>query len=215
MTSTLIALDREVVQNSFREWQAEQALLDAQLADSVAALDAYQSHLDSWQQELARERDELRQLRAAIDGSQAGAEVHPDALDPDERELIEARRKISSLTSALLARTEELRDLDHQRGDSHAELALARTREKELASALAAQRQQWEKEIAQLREELQRAAEVSPAGAGTNRGESERSSQRKSEPRTSASPVLGSVMEQFGKLRQQRSMNRPNNPKPR
>ena len=66
MTSATITVDRELVQ-SFRDWQAEQAVLDAQLVDSVAALEAYQSHLDGWQRELARERDELQRLREELD----------------------------------------------------------------------------------------------------------------------------------------------------
>ena len=61
MTSAMITVDRELMQRSFRDWQAEQAELDSQLLDSVAALEAYQSHLDGWQRELA-ERDELQRF---------------------------------------------------------------------------------------------------------------------------------------------------------
>jgi chromosome segregation ATPase len=222
MTPTLIAVDRESVQHSFREWQAEQTLLDAQLAESVAALDAYQSHLDAWQQELARERDELRQLRAAIERDELNGGVPNEQLAQVAKELDDARQKITSLTAALLARTEELRDLDHQRGDANVELVRAKSREQELTAQLAAkqhttelERHQWEKELAQLREQLQRATESPTAAADIHRGEPGRNCQSKSEPRTQASPVLGTVMEQFGKLRQQRSMNRPNQPKPR
>ena len=52
MSIPQVVVDRELVEHSFREWQEEQAQLDAQLAESVEALDAYQSHLDNWQQDL-------------------------------------------------------------------------------------------------------------------------------------------------------------------
>jgi hypothetical protein len=47
-----------------------------------------------------------------------------------------------------------------------------------------------------------------------NHGAAVKNGSARVEPRRGASPVLGSVMEQFGKLREQRSMNRSNN-KPR
>ncbi len=43
-----------------------------------------------------------------------------------------------------------------------------------------------------------------------NHGEAGKHGPAKVEPRRGASPVLGSVMEQFGKLREQRSLNRSN-----
>jgi chromosome segregation ATPase len=222
MSSTLFVVDREVVQDSFRQWQTEQSLLDAQLAESVSALDAYQSHLDAWQQELAREREELRQLRAALERDCAATGIHDDQWEQCNQELNDTRQKVASLTTALLARTEELRELDRQRGDTQTELALVRARERELTAAITAQQQsseaqrrQWESELAQLRLELGRAVEHSATGVEAYHGEPSKNGHSKPEPRATASPVLGSVMEQFGKLRQQRSMNRPNQPKPR
>ena len=170
MTSTLIAADRAAVQNSFREWQAEQSLLDAQLVESVAALDAYQTHLDTWQQELAREREELRLTRAAIERERSGT--------AGEREL--------DLSAALAEQQQNFEE----------------------------QKRQWEVEIAQLHEELCRVSASSAASVDSRLSELSRNSPSKAEPRSAASPVLGTVMEQFGKLRLQRSMNRPN-PKPR
>jgi chromosome segregation ATPase len=136
MSSPRVAVDRKIVEHSFREWQQEQTLLDAQLAESVAALDAYQAHLDNWQQELVRERDELRQLRGAIERAQA-AGVGREPIEHLNKELEDSREKIASNSA--------------------------------------------------------------PA---------------KVEPRRAANAVLGSVLEQFGKLREQRSMNRSSN-KPR
>jgi septal ring factor EnvC (AmiA/AmiB activator) len=139
MSSPRVAVDRAVVDRSFREWQEEQELLDAQLAESVAALDAYQAHLDNWQQELVREREELRQLRAAIERDRSAGV---------------GREQIEHLNQAV--------------------------------------------------EEAAAASHGEPVNIGP----------AKVEPRRTSSPVLGSVLEQFGKLREQRSLNRSNN-KPR
>ena len=216
--STLIAADRTVVERSFREWQAEQAELEAQLVESLAALEAYQSNLDNWQRELAAERAELRELRAAIELERSAEADQTQRLDAIVIELAEAREKVNSLTTALLARTEELRGLDRDRDEASAALAVAQARESELTALLAAQqavnesqRRQWESEAACAREEAERLSSLAAAG---NQPESARNCQSPTESRPAANPVLGSVMEQFGKLRQQRSMNRLN-PKPR
>jgi chromosome segregation ATPase len=218
MSTPFVAVDREIVEHSFREWQQEQSLLDAQLAESVAALDAYQANLDNWQQELVRERDELRHLREAFARDQSAAGTSNEQLDQLTKDLDASRERIASLTSALLTRTEELRGLDRQREEANSEAALARVREQELTAQLAAQqhsfeaeRQQWEKQSNHQHDLVGRAVEHA---ATNHHGESVRNSPIKPEPRRAASPVLGSVMEQFGKLREQRSLNRPT-PKPR
>src|SRR5882757_9825982 len=48
----------DAIRETFREWNAERDSLDAELSESLAALEAYQLHLDTWQQQLAREREE-------------------------------------------------------------------------------------------------------------------------------------------------------------
>jgi septal ring factor EnvC (AmiA/AmiB activator) len=203
-----VAVDREIVEHSFREWQQEQSLLDAQLAESVAALDAYQLHLDNWQQELARERDELHELREALERDRAAGGAGNEHFEQLQRELNDSRDKVASLTTALLARTEELRELDRQRESVGTELAHARDREKELTDRLTAK---GEPNRNSQPDAFDTAIEQA---AASNQGDAARSGAAKVEPRRSASPVLGSVMEQFGKLREQRSMNRSNN-KPR
>ena len=189
MSSSPPAVDREIINTSFRDWQQEQTLLNAQLAESVAALDAYQSHLDGWQQELAHEREELKGQREALDRDRAAAGDAAQQIQQFSRQLKEMQTKNSNLTDKLLARTEELRELECQRDAANRELAHAR--ESVLTASLAAQQN-----------DSSRASEPTRAAA------------TKAEPRRSASPVLGSVMEQFGKLREQRSLNRLNG-KPR
>lgn len=215
MSISQVAVDRELIEDSFREWQEEQSQLDAQLAESVAALDAYQSHLDSWQQELAREREELRQLREAIEQDRAEGGAGQQQMELLDKELGELREKVSSLTAALLGRTEELREADQRRESVTAELTKSHLREKELAAALAAQqhasgtrRPTSEDHNDQQHDEHGKPA--NQASADPQDG-SAKSGTARVEPRRSASPVLGSVMEQFGKLREQRSMNRSNN----
>ena len=215
-------IDREAVHDSFRQWQAEQAELDAQLVESVAALVAYQSHLDAWQRELAAEREELQQLRSALEHDQAFAQNQHVQSDQIQRELNEAQQKISSLTGSLLTRTEELRELDRKRAEQTAELTLMRVREKELMTAVEAEpaareeeRQCWEAELIRLRQQLERTAEVSPLSPTTYSDAPIKHGPPQSEPTKPVNPVLGTVMEQFDKLRQQRSTSRPQPLKPR
>ena len=218
MTSTYAtnSVDPEAVRTSFRLWETEQAELDAQIAESFDALVAYQSHLDDWQRQLVEERDNLRELRATVEQDQALAGAEQTRMEQANKELNDARQQIASLTAVLLARTEELRVLDNQRGDANTEREVARAREQELAAALAARQQsfaserhQLQQEQAHLRQQLEQAVSlVSSRPAG--RDEPSKSGSTRTETPRSTSPVLGSVMEQFGKLRQQRSLNRPN-----
>jgi chromosome segregation ATPase len=203
-TPVAVAVDREIVEHSFREWQHEQSLLDAQLAESVEALDAYQLHLDNWQQELARERDELRELREVLERDRAASGAGNELFEQIQRELSEAKEKVASLTTALLARTEELRELDRQREEVSTELTQSREREKQLTDRLDSQEASESQRKSEAYDRVvEQAAAASHADGGKN--------QTKVEPRRGASPVLGSVMEQFGKLREQRSLNRSNN----
>jgi hypothetical protein len=132
--------------------------------------------------------------------------------------------------------------LDRLRVQADHQLAQAKAREKELVAALeakrnghAAGRQPPDQQPVQPREQVNR-GEKSPAAAGqpANNGQATNgqatngqatngqatngqatNGRPQTEPKNSANPVLGSVMEQFGKLRQQRSLGRQNNPKPR
>ncbi len=122
-------------------------------------------------------------MREAIERDLAAGGANCEQIEVLNRELGESREKVSSLTAALLTRTEELRALE----------------------------QQGEKPTNHEHQSFDEA--VGQAAAG-NQGAAVKNGSAKVEPRRSTSPVLGSVMEQFGKLREQRSMNRSNN-KPR
>jgi hypothetical protein len=222
--TTAVAIDCQPVHDSFGQWRADQEALDAQIADSVAALAAYQSHLDAWQHKLAEEREELRQHRAALERDHTLAESHDEQCDGLQRELNEAQQKITSLTTALLTRTEELRELDRQRVQADHQLIEARAREKELFAALEAERnrspangRQPNQPPSQPRGQIQRGEQSPAAQNASPNGQASSGQTTNGRPQaastTTANPVLGSVMEQFGKLRQQRTLDRQNNPK--
>lgn len=217
MTDTL-HIDCESIRAAFHEWRTEHDSFDAQLTESLSALAAYQSHLDAWQKQLAQDRDELRRAREQFqrerdrtDGAQAGQEAN----SADAAELSEAREKISALSASLLARTEELRQMGERSSELAKELEVNRAREMELSKALEEQRQALEQERAHRAEELrtlerlqqgadavpsaENSAEKLAASAGVANG---------AQQHVSANPVLGSIVEQFGKLRQQRAMDR-------
>lgn len=224
MTPTLSA-ECDSVRASFREWNEAQTTLEAQVSESLAALAAYQSHLDNWQQQLAYERDELRvgreQLeheRAEIAGRVAAEDAASSALETD---LQTAREKIAGLSASLLERTDELRALERQHAALVTELELTRAKEKELTSALEEQKRDFSSECAQRMEELDSlrarladrgesaVGELLPPPTPTTSGAAPPSGTRSSGTATHGeSPVMGSIMQQFSKLRQQRAVDR-------
>jgi chromosome segregation ATPase len=219
MSADTLILERESIHSTFRRWQTEQEPLHAQLAESLAALSAYQTHLDSWQRQLARERNELRAAREQLERDREVSGNDPAKFVEVSTELNEARDKIAALTTMLLSRTDELRTLDNRRAELAMELELSRVREKDLAARLDELKKVSEQERALLAEETQRSH-----GELVQRPEMNRPAAYAVEPerprpvqRTQANnieqeadnPVLSSIMEQFGKLRQQRTPNRP------
>jgi chromosome segregation ATPase len=209
----------EAIRGTFREWHAHEQPLAAELSESLAALSAYQSHLDSWQAELAREREALADARRQFETNQAESQAaQSETVAATAVELTSAREKISSLTAALLARTDELRALDGRRAEVVTELELARAREKELHAKLEELKNQREQERAQGAEELRHLRALLECRLESN--DSARHSAADEHPTTPSwpaeqasragnSPVLGSIVEQFGKLRQQRASDRP------
>jgi hypothetical protein len=121
----------------------------------------------------------------------------------------------------LLARTEELRTLDVRRAEIAAELESARSHERELKMSVDELREarerdrvQWLQDSRHLRELVERRLqetepeieheEVTPQQAHAPAKPAE---PQDGEP--SDNPVIASVMGQFGKLRQQRALDRP------
>jgi DNA repair exonuclease SbcCD ATPase subunit len=225
---TLVAtVNGDAIRETFREWNAERDSLDAELSDSLTALEAYQLHLDAWQQQLAREREELQNAREQFERDRSVSDKNQaESTAATIAELHSAREKITALTTLLLSRTEELRTLDNTRAEVQTELELSRARERELRSALDDQkrsvdqeRSQWTDELKQLREVMERQLEapvVDEPAAAIERPAPETpaptppsTGSAQSPPRES--PVLGSIVEQFGKLRQQRAVERQAN----
>jgi DNA repair exonuclease SbcCD ATPase subunit len=219
MTETLL-LESEPIRETFREWHAERESLDAQLAESLSALAAYQSHLDTWQQELAQKREELHKAREQFDTDRAAVEKSKAHLEELTVEVSELRDKISSLNVSLTDRTEELHAQARRRDELVAELEASRAREKELQTALEErtrvyelEREKWEAELRQIRDEATRRGLAPTPNGGTDAEiaptqESPAPSTRSGVVLPGDSPVLESIVQQFGKLRQQRATDR-------
>jgi chromosome segregation ATPase len=170
---------------------------------------------------LIGERTQLERDRAAVEDCYSEASAAVTA------ELNAARDKISALTTSLLNRTEELRTLDQRRSEATTEMERARAREKELEAALDEQKRAADeertrcvKELRQLRELLGRRTEAPAAVEQTTPAQPAAPSQSKpaasGAPVTSRqNPVLGSIVQQFDKLRQQRASDRHAANKPR
>jgi DNA repair exonuclease SbcCD ATPase subunit len=222
------ALSCDAVRETFRAWNAERDSLDSELSESLTALEAYQLHLDGWQQQLARERGELQCAREQFEHDRAAWEKNDsEASAATNSELHTAREKITALTTLLLNRTEELRTLDNRRAEVQTELELSRARERELKAALDEQkrsvdeeRSEWSEELKQLRGALEHQLEtpvVAQPIAVVERSAPPTPVASAAPARTRPSgddqtshdnPLLGSIVAQFGKLRQQRAVER-------
>jgi len=231
LTSTI---NGDAIRQTFQAWNAERDSLDAELSESLAALEAYQIHLDGWHQQLAREREELQNARGQFERDRLSADTNQsEASAATISELHAAREKISALTTLLLNRTEELRTLDNRRAEAQTELELARARERELTAALddhkrsvEQERSHWAEELKRLREVIERQLEApvseAPMAAAqipvasppqTTPAPASPPSKTPSgdQPRPRENPLIGSIVEQFGKLRQQRAVERQAN----
>jgi chromosome segregation ATPase len=229
MTDTFVQ-DCDSLRATLSEWRAGHESLDAQLGESLQALAAYQSHLDAWQQKLADEREKFRQEQEKFERERTAAREANSGAEQTSAEsgteLAEARERISSLSASLLARTEELRQMDERRSQLASELEMNQVREKELVSALEEQKRTLEQERSHRAEELrnlERLAQSPQTAPGQSTSDNPLESQEQSgrsaansgHQQINENPVLGSIVEQFGKLRKQRAMDRQVLRKPR
>lgn len=182
-----------------RDWFAElsttQSEVDRDLSESVAALEAYQKHLDRCQAELAAERAALEEQRAVLAAErQRLAETPTGTKEEQLAELGEAKKLISELRDLLLERTDELRRSDSKRAELVNELQLARSRQLEFEKNMEAEKSQHLEQQLRWTEEFQRVSELLEV---RTRGDGH------SAAAASGDPVLGSILAQFGKLRRQ------------
>ena len=207
MTTVPVAMDHQLLHDALRTWHEREETLDDQLAESLAALEAYQSHLDAWQRDLAGERRTLERDREQLEADRATAKDATARLSKATDELNDARAQVASLSKTLLERTEELRNLDSQRAELTAELELVRAREREATARLESTSHeerppQWAEELKQLRELLENQMDTEDVDGAMEEIEQADST---GDEDVAENPVLGSIVQQFGKLRQQRS----------
>ncbi len=190
-----LTFDRDAVQDCLRQWSEEQESLESQWGESLAALEAYQAHLDHWQQELAQERDALQQAHEELQQNSKSKDRLEERLNKVTADLDTARQQIIKLTTDLLARTEELRNLENRQATKAMELNRADANEIEHEEK-PDEPQASENEASESPDSV----EVQPSNRRPNR------------PNDQAplpdNPVLDSVLAQFDKLRQQQAAGR-------
>ncbi|MCI0492503.1 MAG: hypothetical protein L0Z07_06175 [Planctomycetes bacterium] len=182
MAAQAETLNRQAIRDSFLAWEADEESLDAQVAESLSALEAYQSHLDAWQLQLVHERNAVEQAQEQQECDRAAAASLERSSVDLATELSVARQQIASLTSQLLSSNEERHKLEQLVRDMAAERECDRSEHSSLPPG--------EPRVVppQMPPEPSTDSSMSP-------------------PRNN-NPVLGSIVEQFGKLRQQRALDR-------
>jgi chromosome segregation ATPase len=226
MFEDTLTINGDALRESVHAWALEQEALESEWNESLSALEAYQSHLDSWQRELAQGREALRAERETFERERAAAAIDYETSSAQiVAQLADARAKVAQQSEQLLTRTEELRALDQQRAGLAAELEVARSTVKQLSADLDEQkrvleleRKTWTEQLGQFRDLLEQRAAAPVTGyddvATAPREESAATSAPRpvrvaaEERRSPDNPVLGSILEQFGKLRQQRASDR-------
>jgi chromosome segregation ATPase len=218
LTATLAA-QAEELRTAREQGEHDRAAVDSsqkKLAEVTSELTAARNEITTLTKSLLTSADELRAERQRVERNESSAGNQQVKLVELTGELDAARDKISALTTMLLSRTEELRALDVRRAEAGTELELARVRERELKAALEELKQarewehsQWADEARHLRELVERRLEgvgsEHPAQRAEQHPPAERHPAKPSE-QSPENPVFASVIEQFGKLRQQRAM---------
>jgi exonuclease SbcC len=216
LTETLTSRGEELraVRAQLEQDRSTAEFNQARLSELTSELSAARGEITTLTQNLLASAEDLRAERQKIEQNESSADYQEERLAEVTTELNAARDKISALTTMLLSRTEELRTLDVRRAEVSTELELARVRERELKSALDELREtrewehaQWAEESRLLRELVERRME-SAEGHPTDRPEHQPSGTGPDSKNAEAphNPVFSSVIEQFGKLRQQRAM---------
>lgn len=215
-----------------------QQLLDEQnsLIDSRSRLESEWGDLRMARGKIEQEREEIRAERKQAESNRTAYEQGTsEAAGVMLIELNAARDKITSLTTNLLNRTDELRTIDKSRAEAATELEIMRERERELKAALyehqqaaERERQLWKEELHELRASLQQRIEVkhekSLVGVVLRESVSHvvggvpsetvvvEAGKQATSPQN---PVLGSIVQQFDKLRQQRASDRHGGNRPK
>lgn len=195
MSNESIALEFEQVRETVSNWSREQDVLETELTESLAALGAYQTDLETWQQELVAGRESQ-----AIHDQAAQSKL--EARIEELTQLVAAgKKRITSLESDLLACNEELREAEEKRTEVITQLDAARSREKVLSGGSQQDKQAVKKQ----------AQAVQKARSGSYERQNLNSRSEDSDSNVS-DPVLSSVVAQFDKIRRQLAFGRdPNN----
>jgi chromosome segregation ATPase len=166
--------------------------------------------------ELEAERRNSNDLRAALESA------HEGVAKELEQRLQKINEELAQTKGNLDERTVAIRNLEQERTALETELEMVRTRAAELTEALDQERKQmaqdraeWSSELKQLRRLLERQARLAtnPVAPGerpvqrANEGDSEPAGNGVQAPRRN-DPVVGSVLAQFDRIRQQRLASR-------
>ncbi|TWT74642.1 Chromosome partition protein Smc [Posidoniimonas polymericola] len=199
-----IALDP--TRECLTSWSEQHQRFEEDLQESFDALDAYQRQLDAWQQRLAGEREQLEhereRLKEQADAAIAAAE-QGDQTAELEAELIASRQRTEELEQQIASSETASIGLQGENAKLTGELHQAQRAAQELGvqleatrAEMAQQNQHWSGEFSRVVKMLEQqqaapAADFAPAAVAAPAGASD--------------PVLGSVVAQFSKLRQQRA----------
>ncbi len=218
------------IRDQLQQSDTEQESLAELLGESFVLLDSYQQELDDREEELVVREDQIQETTKAnriaerrlesvqekLSDCEEKLSATRSTVDDAAQELSDAQKQIETLSDQILERTDELRKTEDVQSEMRTELEVAQKRVCELEGISTAAEnhsksveQHWDEEFKLMRDLLNRRAEW-----GRSRGQEEEKPVEE-EPayvetkyEYDTDPVLGSVVAQFDKLRQQSSVRR-------
>lgn len=210
----------EPLRESVRHWADEQAAiesqLEAELEESFAALEAFQRSLEEWQQSLVAQREQLQADQTALAAERETLTGHDSQL---ASELSELKTLVDLLELEKEDLAEQLKENNSGSNELMQQKEEARRREIALQAELESERADWLVQQHEMNEELnrlrERSANQSPAITDIDEPATSElvASHAATKVATKVDPVLGSVLEQFGKLRQQQAKRKDRHPR--
>ncbi len=198
------------------DWRQESARCEEDLNETFEALEGFQRNLESWQQRLVLERKELELERAEVqqlDTATAECEqMLAGAIAAHEEELSSSQERATQLEEELTKASAARLSAESAKAQLAVELDQARRKRQELETQLEQNRAEMSRQNQHWSEEFNRVVQM----LAEQNSEQDPPGSCQEEPSTpatpiavapikSSDPVLGSVVAQFGKLRQQRA----------
>lgn len=205
MTTTTLRPSTQPLHDCLDQWRAEQASVEADLAESFAALEGFQKSLDAWRYRLVTQEESLAsQAQQLADEQSAWTNEQGDRtelvaqIEASQQELNNQKAEFNAISAQLTEANGYVDTLVQEASVAKDKIAQLEADLEKQREESREQQSRWDEDFKRMRQMLDRRSEArEPATEAPAVAE---------EASTAAEdPVLDSVMAQFGKLRLQKA----------